>query len=198
MPTTGFQPPLFPSQEPDAAVLSALAFVHQCCRTWKRAEEALARASRRTKANSCCPLHMRSEGMAVYQGPTSPGGLSQVHWAIIDHQGVESGGGMATSHTWSGHPVFQVSRVKSVFRSCLNPSVSVPTLSRVMLDTLPVWFSSFSFVFSTPLLISPGCSPLHSALVSISDRVSPLSQNATPEVPLKLFLSGLLSSCLDY
>lgn len=46
----GFQPPLFPSQEHDAAVPSASAFVHRCRRTWKMAEKALARASRRTKA----------------------------------------------------------------------------------------------------------------------------------------------------
>lgn len=43
-----FQPPLFPSQEPNGAVPSALAFVRQCCCTWKRAEEALAWVSRRT------------------------------------------------------------------------------------------------------------------------------------------------------
>ncbi|KAL0149577.1 hypothetical protein M9458_055104, partial [Cirrhinus mrigala] len=46
----GYQPPLFPAQEPEAAVPSALAFVRRCRRTWRRAKEVLARASRRTKA----------------------------------------------------------------------------------------------------------------------------------------------------
>ncbi len=45
----GYQPPLFPAQEPEAAVPSALAFVRRCRRTWRRAKEVLARASRRTK-----------------------------------------------------------------------------------------------------------------------------------------------------
>ncbi len=45
LPTT-----LFPAQEPEATVPSALAFVRRCCRTWRRAKEVLTRASRWTKA----------------------------------------------------------------------------------------------------------------------------------------------------
>ncbi|KAI7809155.1 hypothetical protein IRJ41_000814, partial [Triplophysa rosa] len=46
----GYNPPLFPSQEPDAAVPSALAFVQRCRRTWRKARGVLARTMRRTKA----------------------------------------------------------------------------------------------------------------------------------------------------
>ncbi|KAI2661152.1 Transposon Tf2-6 polyprotein [Labeo rohita] len=48
--SVGYLPPLFPSQEPDAAVPSALAFVRRCRRVWIKARKALAQASRRTKA----------------------------------------------------------------------------------------------------------------------------------------------------
>ncbi len=46
----GYLPPLFPSQEPDAAVPSALAFVRRCRSVWRKARKALVQASRRTKA----------------------------------------------------------------------------------------------------------------------------------------------------
>ncbi len=46
----GYLPPLFPSQEPDAAVPSALAFMQRCCSVWKKARKALVQASRGTKA----------------------------------------------------------------------------------------------------------------------------------------------------
>ncbi len=46
----GYLPPLFPSQEPDAAVPSALAFVRRCRSVWRNSRKALVQASRRTKA----------------------------------------------------------------------------------------------------------------------------------------------------
>ncbi|KAI7808332.1 Pol polyprotein [Triplophysa rosa] len=46
----GYNPPLFPSQEPDAAVPSALAFVQRCRRTWERSRGVLAQTAARTKA----------------------------------------------------------------------------------------------------------------------------------------------------
>lgn len=45
----GYQPPLFPSQGPEAAVPSVQAFINRCRRTWRRAREALLRTRDRTK-----------------------------------------------------------------------------------------------------------------------------------------------------
>lgn len=45
-----YLPPLFPSQETDAAVLSALAFVRRCRSVWRKTRNALVKASRWTKA----------------------------------------------------------------------------------------------------------------------------------------------------
>ncbi|XP_026103014.1 uncharacterized protein LOC113074396 [Carassius auratus] len=47
--SVGYNPPLFPSQEPDAAVPSALAFVQRCRRTWEKVRRILVQASGRTK-----------------------------------------------------------------------------------------------------------------------------------------------------
>ncbi len=46
----GYQPPLFPSQESDAVVPSAHAFIQRCLRTWRIAREALTRTGERNKA----------------------------------------------------------------------------------------------------------------------------------------------------
>ncbi len=54
--SVGYKPPLFPSQEPDAAVPSALAFVQRCRRTWERVREILLRTAGRTKAVADRPL----------------------------------------------------------------------------------------------------------------------------------------------
>ncbi len=43
--SVGYKPPLFPSQEPDAVVPSALAFVQRCRRTWERVRGILVRIS---------------------------------------------------------------------------------------------------------------------------------------------------------
>ncbi len=48
--SVGYKPPLFPSQEPDAAVPSALAIVQRCRRTWERVRGILLRIAGRTKA----------------------------------------------------------------------------------------------------------------------------------------------------
>ncbi|KAI7799625.1 hypothetical protein IRJ41_007625 [Triplophysa rosa] len=92
----GFQPPLFPSQELDASVPSALPFVWHCRRTWMRARRVLAQSSRRTKA--AADRHRASPPAYVYgqrvwlstkdlplQAPSQAG--SQVHWSIPHHQG---------------------------------------------------------------------------------------------------------------
>lgn len=50
-----YQPPLFPSQETEAAVPSVQAFKQRCRRTWKRVRSALCRTGERTRraANRC-------------------------------------------------------------------------------------------------------------------------------------------------
>ncbi len=48
----GYQPPLFPSQESDAIVPSAHAFIQRCLRTWRIAREALTRTGERNKASA--------------------------------------------------------------------------------------------------------------------------------------------------
>jgi hypothetical protein len=45
----GFQPPLFPEQESEAGVPSALHFVRRCRRTWKRVRQALLRTGKRNQ-----------------------------------------------------------------------------------------------------------------------------------------------------
>lgn len=45
----GYQPPLFPDQECEAAVPSALHFVRRCRRTWKRVRQALLHTSRQSQ-----------------------------------------------------------------------------------------------------------------------------------------------------
>ncbi len=48
----GYQPPLFPSQESDAIVPSAHAFIQRCLRTWRTTREALTRTGERNKASA--------------------------------------------------------------------------------------------------------------------------------------------------
>ncbi len=48
----GYQPPLFPSQESDAIVPSAYAFIQRCLRTWRTAREALTQTGERNKASA--------------------------------------------------------------------------------------------------------------------------------------------------
>ncbi len=48
----GYQPPLFPSQESEAVVPSAHAFIQRCLRTWRIAKEALTRTGERKKASA--------------------------------------------------------------------------------------------------------------------------------------------------
>ncbi len=102
--SVGYIPPLFPSQEPEAAVPSALAFVQRCRRTWDFVEDfapnrwtnqGSSRSSPVVPSNLC----VRSTSMAFYQGSASPVAFSQagaqIHWAIPRHQGGQSGGDQA-------------------------------------------------------------------------------------------------------
>ncbi|KAI7808450.1 Pol polyprotein [Triplophysa rosa] len=136
--SVGYQPPLFPSQEPEAAVPSALAFVRRCRRTWTRARGVLARTSQRTKAAAdrhrispppyVCgqrvwlstkdlPLRAPSKKLAPrFIGPyrimkvVNPVAV----WLKLPH------------NLGRVHPVFHVSRVKPAVTSHLNPASSRP------------------------------------------------------------------------
>lgn len=134
----GYQSPLFPSQEPDAAVPSALAFVQRCRRTWMRAKEVLALTSRRTKAapdrhrtsppeyecgqkvwlsTKHLPLRVASRKLAPrFIGPYL---ITKVLSPLAVLLKLPPTLGRV-------HPFFHVFRVKPVFRSILDPVVSFP------------------------------------------------------------------------
>ncbi len=135
----GYQPPLFASQEPDAAVPSAQAFVQRCRRTWERARKALIQAGRRAKvaadrrrtpapkyvcgqrvwlSTKDLPLKVPARKLAPrFIGPyritkvLSPAAVRLRLPSVFARV----------------HPVFHVSRVKPVISSPLNPGVSAPT-----------------------------------------------------------------------
>ncbi|RXN12118.1 Pol poly [Labeo rohita] len=135
----GYQPPLFASQEPDAAVPSAQAFVQRCRRTWERARKALIQAGRRAKvapdrrrtpapkyicgqrvwlSSKDLPLKVPARKLAPrFLGPyritkvLSPAAVRLRLPSVFARV----------------HPVFQVSRVKPVISSPLNPGVSAPS-----------------------------------------------------------------------
>ncbi|XP_057184954.1 uncharacterized protein LOC130551393 isoform X2 [Triplophysa rosa] len=135
----GYQPPLFPPQELDAAVPSALAFVQQCHRTWTRAREVLARTSLRTKAaadrhrisapayvcgqqvwlsSKDLPLRVPSHKLAPrFIGPFR---IAKVVNPVTVRLKLPPTLGRV-------HPVYHVSRVKPVVTSHLNPASSRPT-----------------------------------------------------------------------
>lgn len=145
--SVGYQPPLFPTQEPEAAVPSALAFVRRCRRTWKRAKVGLAWASRRTKAavdrhRTPAPRYVRGQRVWLFTKdlPLRVASRKLVRRFI---------GPYRITKVWSPavvrlkllptlgqvHPVFHVSRVKPVLYSPLVPSA--PALHLV--DGSPVY-----------------------------------------------------------
>ena len=66
----GYQPPLFPSQETEAAVPSVRAHLRRCRRIWRMAQEAM--TTYRDRVERTASLPSRSEGMVASQGPPSP------------------------------------------------------------------------------------------------------------------------------
>ncbi|KAI7790520.1 Pol polyprotein [Triplophysa rosa] len=148
----GYQPPLFPSQELDAAVPSALAFVRRCHRVWTKAREVLARTTLRTKAAAdrhrisppayVCgqrvwlstkdlPLRVPSRKLAPrFIGPFR---ITKVVNPVAVRLKLPPNLGRV-------HPVFHVSRVKPVVTSPLNPASSRPTPPPPRLvDGVPVY-----------------------------------------------------------
>ncbi|XP_073719444.1 uncharacterized protein [Misgurnus anguillicaudatus] len=148
----GFQPPLFPSQEPDAVVPSALAFVRRCKRTWRKARFTLRQVSRRTKAAAdrhrrtaprfICgqkvwlstkdlPLREPSRKLAPrFLGPYS---IVKVINPVTVRLRLPPALGRV-------HPVFHVSKLKPVYFSHLNPVPSAPTPpTPQLIDGAPVY-----------------------------------------------------------
>lgn len=148
----GFQPPLFSSQESDAAVPPALAFVQSCKRTWNRARTALIQAARRTKAaadqhrrpaphyicgqkvwlfSKDLPLREHSRKLTPrFLGPYS---IIKVVSPVVVKLRLPPALGRI-------HPVFHVSKVKPVFFSRINPVPSA--LARptpLLLDGSPAY-----------------------------------------------------------
>ncbi len=137
--SVGYKPPLFPSQEPDAAVPSALAFVQRCRRTWERVREILLRTAGRTKAAadrrrstpptyvcgqrvwlSTKDLPLRSPSRKLAPRFIGPYRVTKVVNPVAIRLKLPPALGRV-------HPVFHVSKVKPVFSSPLNPAGDRPT-----------------------------------------------------------------------
>ncbi len=137
--SVGYKPPLFPSQEPDAAVPSALAFVQHCRRTWERVREILLRTAGRTKAAadrrrsspptyvcgqrvwlSTKDLPLRSPSRKLAPRFIGPYRITKVVNPVAIRLKLPPALGRV-------HPVFHVSKVKPVFFSPLNPAGDRPT-----------------------------------------------------------------------
>ncbi len=137
--SVGYKPPLFPSQEPDAAVPSTLAFVQCCRRTWERVREILLRTAGRTKAAadrrrsppptyvcgqrvwlSTKDLPLRSPSRKLAPRFIGPYRVTKVVNPVAIRLKLPPALGRV-------HPVCHVSKVKPVFSSPLNPAGDRPT-----------------------------------------------------------------------
>ncbi len=146
--SVGYKPPLFPSQEPDAAVPSALAFVQRCRRTWERVREILLRTAGRTKAAadrrrlspptyvcgqrvwlSTKDLPLRSPSRKLAPRFIGPYRVTKVVNPVAIRLKLPPALGRV-------HPVFHVSKVKPVFSSPLNPAGDRPPPSHRWLPYL--------------------------------------------------------------
>ncbi len=140
----GYQPPLFPSMESEVAVPSAHAFVQRCHRTWMRARETLLRVGACTKAKA--DRHRSKPPVYV---------VGQKVWLSTQNIPLRSVcnklapkfiGPFPVTKIISPvtvrlklppayrriHPAFQVSKIKPVFRSPLNPPTPVPPPPRLV------------------------------------------------------------------
>ncbi len=146
----GYQPPLFPSQEPDAIVPSAHAFIRRCLRTWRLARQALIRTGERNKAladrhRSKPPLYVCGQKVwlstrdiplklpARKLGPKFIG--PYVVTKVLNPVTVRLKLPPLLKRI---HPVFHVSRVKPVIRSPLQPQTSAPPPPR-LIEGLPAY-----------------------------------------------------------
>ncbi len=128
--SVGYKPPLFPSQEPDAAVPSALAFVQRCRHTWERVREILLRSAGRTKAAAD---HRRSSpptyvcGQQIWLSTKDLPSRKLAPRFIGPYRVAKVVNPVAIRLKLPPtlgrvHPVFHVSKVKPVFSSPLNPA----------------------------------------------------------------------------
>ncbi len=138
----GYQPPLFPSQESDAIVPSAHAFIQRCLRTWRTAREALTRTGERNKASvdrhrTEPPLYVRGQKVWLSSqdlpfrllsrklGPKFVGPF--IISKVLSPVSVRL---KLTPPFKNIHPVFHVSKIKPVIRSPLQPQTSAPPASQ--------------------------------------------------------------------
>ncbi len=146
----GYQPPLFPSQEPDAIVPSAHAFIRRCLRTWRLARQALIRTGERNKTladrhRSKPPLYVCGQKVwlstrdiplklpARKLGPKFIG--PYVVTKVLNPVTVRLKLPPLLKRI---HLVFHVSRVKPVIRSPLQPQTSAPPPPR-LIEGLPAY-----------------------------------------------------------
>ncbi len=140
----GYQPPLFPSQESDAVVPSAHAFIQRCLRTWRIAREALTRTGERNKASADRhrtkpPLYVCGQKVwlsskdinfrlpARKLGPKFIGPF--IVAKVLSPVTVRL---KLTPQFNKIHLVFYVSKIKPVFRSPLQPLISAPPPPRLI------------------------------------------------------------------
>lgn len=139
----GFQPPLFPSQEPEVAVPSAQRFVRRCRRVWRKVRSALQKSSRqysrqanrrRRPAPSLrpgqrvwlsardLPLRVESRKLAPrFVGPFKV--VRKVNPVAYRLQ---------LPRTMRINPTFHVSRLRPVVTSLLAPPIKDPPAPRII------------------------------------------------------------------
>ncbi len=128
----GYKPPLFPSQELDVVVPSALAFVQRCRHTWEKISRVLVRTSGRTKVEadhhwSSTPTYVCDQRvwlstkdlpLRVPSRKLVPRFIEPYHVTkVVNPVAIRLKLPPALDRV---HPVFHVSRVKPVFSSPLN------------------------------------------------------------------------------
>ncbi len=140
----GYQPPLFPSQESDAIVPSAHAFIQRCLRTWRTTREALTRTGERNKASA--DRH-RTEPPLYVCGQKVWLSSQDLPFRLLSRKlGPKFVGPFFISKVLSPvsvrlkltplfkniHPVFHVSKIKPVIRSPIQPQTSAPPPPRLI------------------------------------------------------------------
>lgn len=140
----GYQPPLFPSQESDAVVPSAHAFIQRCLRTWRIAREALTRTGERNKASADRhrtkpPLYVCGQRVWLstkdinFRLPSRKLGPKFVGPFIIAQVLSPVSVRLKLPPQFRRiHPVFHVSKIKPAFRSPIQPLTSAPPPPRLI------------------------------------------------------------------
>ena len=139
----GFQPPLFPEQESEAGVPSALQFVRRCRQTWKRVHQALLRTAKRNRVQANrhrtpapsfrpgqkvwlsakdLPLRVESRKLAPrYVGPFK-----------VTHRINPVAYRLQLPRSMKVHPTFHVSRLRPVLTSPFAPAPKPPPPPRMV------------------------------------------------------------------